>query len=282
MQLNNDLQQLRSQITRSPLLTQIEKAEWLQLMGEMTEAQSSELSAILVASEQALEQVNQQNSQKAQVAKQQQAAALQQVIQRNLEKSQEQPQEQLQPSTQSATQPDWRAQIAEQQKNLLGSSSGLKLKLDSSEEVSGADLPQEPLMQAVQPSQAPKPASAPQKAAPQHPSFEIKTPDDLSNLPVDYLRQGDPKANLEDLLQRIANLTHHYKFNSFIGKIEQSPLYKEYSKLGLTILNDTQENRDAIYQSYQRNAAQHSQPYLTKEEFEAFTDFRKAEDRILG
>jgi hypothetical protein len=280
MQLNNDLQQLRSQITRSPLLTHIEKAEWLQLMGEMTEAQSSELSAILAASEQALEQVNQQNSQKAQAAQQQQAAALQQVIARNMEK----PQEQLQPSTQSATatQPDWRAQIAEQQKNSLGSSSGLKLKLDSSEEASGADLPQEPPMSSAQPPPVPKTVSTPQKPAPQLPSFQIKTPDDLSNLPVDYLRQGDPKANLESLLQSIANLTHRYKFNSFIGKIEQSPLYKEYSKLGLTILNDTQENRDAIYQSYQRNAAQHSQPYLTKEEFEAFTDFRKAEDRILG
>lgn len=279
MQVNNDLQQLRSQITRSPLLTQIEKAEWLQLMGEMTEAQSSELSAILVASEQALQQINQQNSQKAQVAKQQQAAELQKAIQHNLEK----PQEQLQPATHPAvTQPDWRAQIAEQQKNPLSSASGLKLKLDSSKETSGADLPQEPAMPAIQPPPVPKPSPVPQKVEPKYPSFEIKTPDDLSNLSVDYLHEGDPKANLEHLLETIANLTRHYKFTSFIGKIEESPLYKEYSRLGLTVLNDTQENRDAIYQSYQKNAAQHSQPYLSKEEFEAFTDFRRDEDHIVG
>jgi hypothetical protein len=282
MQSTNELQRLRTLITRSPLLTQIEKAEWLQLLSEMTEAQSTELSAILIASEEALQKQGAQRpgaqmsslsqapqlskiSQPSQIAQPSQPAQFSKPIQFS------QP-EQHQPAVAEPVLTIHTAQTALQGQNLP---SNLPPHLASS---------------------SPHLAPAPQKTSQEHssakepnhlvaePTMHINSPDDLSKLPVDYLRQGqtDPQLILDNLLRTIADLTRHYKFTMFIGKIEASPLYKEYNRLGMALLNDTQGDREAIYQNYQRTAAQHDQPYLTKEEFEAFTDFRKAEERMLS
>jgi hypothetical protein len=275
MQSTNDLQRLRTLITRSPLLTQIEKAEWLQLLSEMTEAQSTELSAILIASEEALQKQGAQRP-GAQMASLSQAPQLSKISQ---------PSQIAQPS--QSAQFSKPIQFSQPEQHQPTVTEPVLTIHTAQTALQGQNLPSTPPPHLAPPPQKTSQENLSEKE-PDHlaaePTMHINSPDDLSKLPVDYLRQGqtDPQLILDNLLRTIADLTRHYKFTMFIGKIEASPLYKEYNRLGMALLNDTQGDREAIYQNYQRSAAQHDQPYLTKEEFEAFTDFRKAEERMLS
>ena len=130
------------------------------------------------------------------------------------------------------------------------------------------DLPAH-LAPLAKPVPAPAPAhSAPTPAAPVH---KMQTPEDLTSLSVGFLRQGDPQLVLTNLLHAIVDMTKKYTVTNLVGKIEESPLYKAYYNTGYAALNS-----GAL-----ASASAHPET-LTKDEFEAFTDFRRSMEQILS
>lgn len=108
----------------------------------------------------------------------------------------------------------------------------------------------------------------------------INVPEDLAMLAPDILHNSSPRPILRKIYEIAAEMSNGGKYLSVIYNIEQSQLYRTYVSLGIALLNDPTKSRDDIFIRYIDEARNKSETYLTKDEFEAFTDFRKELDKL--
>jgi hypothetical protein len=271
---NQELQKLREQITASTLLSQIERAEWIQLLPEMNDAQAAELASIL-------------QSAHAYVPK----ASV------------------LPPPRQSRLLPDEKELPIGVQLAALESGIAGDLPEHATNPPVAAPVVAQPRVIAtpvMQPPVISQPVAQPQPPIHARPEWQkaithelnphestllhqtlvqqenqqahakviltqsIQKPADLETLDMAFLRQGDPKIVFDNLLDAIVAMAKHYSVTDIAGKVEMSPLYRMYYASGLSALNTgtLPEQGDASF--------------FSKEEFEAFTDFRSHMDHIIS
>jgi hypothetical protein len=137
-----------------------------------------------------------------------------------------------------------------------------------------------------QPGPALEQAKAPlQPIRQQKPTENIKitfsSPEDFLGLTPQMLHAREPYQFLQSILDAIVEFSKKEKFLSVIYNIEQSPLQKTYVAFGTAQLNDPNPDREEVYRRLIADAKAAQQDYLTKEELEAFTDFRKELDKLL-
>lgn len=302
---SDELQRVRTSVLSSPLLSQSEKAEWVQLLPSMNDVQVAELMEILSSAK----PVATQPAPAAPVSaptpapvKPRQTFHLPDLNEKDL------------PA------PHIPLDLPAAKPAVVGASLEQILKMEKPPQpaqpvqpiqpvAAPPKPPVNPMLQAVRPAPQPAPnhismssvisdaryaeqqqqtaaakaSRIPQPTAPAAANEHIivSKPDDLTKLTPGYLHDEDPQLVLAQLLKVVSEFTKKYKFTDLVGKVEQSPLYQAYFALGMALLNDSSTDRESVYQNFQRNAAAHGEGSLSKEEFEAFTDFRRALDRIL-
>ena len=95
------------------------------------------------------------------------------------------------------------------------------------------------------------------------------------------LHGKDPYPLLQAILDSIVEFSKKQKFLPVIYNIERSPLQKAYVDFGSALLSDLGQDRDEVYNRFTREMHARGLDFLSKEEFEAFTDFRKELDKLL-
>jgi len=307
---NDDIQRIRALVLASALLSQNEKSEWLQFLPEMSDFQIQELESILmlaknkkstaaVSSPKSWQDtpgyLNLSDKQSVMphptvVAKQQ---ATVQPTNWRLPDLQEKdlnsgiiPEEfeipakvgQQAPIVKPQVGPIVHSTVPIWQQQLRAEKSGPSNNLPISSVITQAAIVGEDQASKNTPLMKSMSASGPVIK----PSFEVNIPEDLAKIDLKYLRSGaGPQAVLVNLLKKITVFNQKFKFTAILGQVEKSPLYKSYYDLGFSLLNDDNQDRDAVWAKYQKNISLQGQSAMTLEEFEAFTDFRKSLERIL-
>jgi hypothetical protein len=132
--------------------------------------------------------------------------------------------------------------------------------------------------QPVAPEPAPKPVMKP---VPVQHQLDLKTPADFVNVSPEDIRGESPDTALQGLLSKMAEIGKKTRIYEIIDNLEKSPIYKAYIDIGVDLLNDPNPDRNAAYEILIGKRKKSGQAWLTKEEFEAFTDFRKRLDQMV-
>lgn len=108
------------------------------------------------------------------------------------------------------------------------------------------------------------------------------TEDDFKDLTADMLHDyPNPEAFFKQVLDSLSKITPRSLLYAVIVAFEKSPLYHVYVDFGISLLNDPSENREQVYENTLKNAQQRGEPFLTRAEFEAMTDFRSQMDNYF-
>ena len=256
-----EIEQAKKLITESKVLSSLEKTEWLQLLPQMNDRQIIELNKILV------DALNPK------------------------------------PAGGNSAWPPWELQVDPKQKELTTSKPEFELEIP---EHATAPKPPQPPIKPQPPKQQPTlqqlvarvektavseppkkplgPVQPPKPTAPMHLSqmpkvdrpkppkpaepviekpkeVHLLKPEDFKNLTPSVVHGQDPVETFQDLLNAIIAVSQKYKTLNILASLEQSPLYKAYVNTGIVLLGG-------------KEMLKADNEHLTKEEFEAFTDFR--------
>ncbi len=292
---SQDLQKLREQISASRLLSQIEKIEWVQLLSEMNDTQAAELQSILKSAETSgSSAVSTQpvtptttpaapapaipRADEKQLPAGAGLAALEQAITPALpERPAESvvvPATPVSTTVPAQTQPLQTPPVVQvpQAPIVHDRPAWQKSIFEHITSNPTAGLPETPAPAAAAGLVTPvveAPAQTP-VAPKKTPMLDVRKPEDLEKVNLAFLRQGDPQLILNNLLHAVTEMTKTYPITQILGKIEQSPLYHVYYDTGFSALNS-----GALAVEPQANT-------FSKEEFEAFVDFRHEMEHILS
>jgi hypothetical protein len=245
---NQELQKLREDISASQFLSQIERTEWLQLLPEMNDAQAKELASILQSAATHVQKTA--------------APAFPRLDEKELPPGI--------PFLELESAPSVTPVLAVAPAPVVASAPVMHER--PAWQASIVQKPQAP----VRPLQSAAPATpefvgdATQPAAHGISMQSIKVPQDLTKLDLPFIRQADPKIVFDNVLHAVVDMTKTYPVTEIAGKVEQSPLYKIYYTNGMSGLNT-----GTLPATAQSNS-------LSKEEFEAFTDFRTQMEHIIS
>ncbi|MBU6447702.1 hypothetical protein KGQ24_02595 [Patescibacteria group bacterium] len=266
------LEQIRASIGRSSLLSAVERAEWLQLMDEMTDQQLHELMDILSPAKP-----------KAMPAAQaQHGRATSPPFPPKVDiKEKELPPgipfyEPEIPAHAGMVKP---AAPLQQPAPAPVDPSALQRKVENLAKHSAPENTQppapEPPQQTAHHFAEPKPSSGPAE------TIALRTPEDFARLTAAHLHGADPKEELQKVFDSMVVLGKKSEIYEIISNFEKSPLYKTYIEMGIELLNDSDPDRDQAYQTVETAMQKSRRDFLTKEEFEAFADFRNKVEDLL-
>jgi len=121
---------------------------------------------------------------------------------------------------------------------------------------------------------APKPKTQPEP-------LQLKTLEDFKKLTPAHLHGDTVIEDLQNIVLSISALSSRYKPFDLVAAIEESSLYKTYLEIGTALLNDSNPDRDSAYAKVVKDMDVKGQDFLTKDEFEAFADFRKKLEQFM-
>ncbi len=121
---------------------------------------------------------------------------------------------------------------------------------------------------------APKPKTQPEP-------LQLKTLEDFKKLTPAHLHGDSAAEDLQNVILSISALSSKYKPFDLVAALEQSSLYKTYLEIGTALLNDSNPDRDSAYAKVVKDMDVKGQDFLTKDEFEAFADFRKKLEQFM-
>jgi hypothetical protein len=132
------------------------------------------------------------------------------------------------------------------------------------------------------PSSAPAPSQRPiiQTHVESHP-LVLTSVEDFAKIEAKNIHGIDPNVELQKILSYMVEVGKKKKVYEVIENFEKSPLYRSYMQMGTELLNNPDPDRDSAYAAVITNFQNRNQQWLTKEEFEAFTDFRKRLDQMV-
>ncbi len=131
-----------------------------------------------------------------------------------------------------------------------------------------------PVLKPQKPVVAPRPKTQPEP-------LQLKTLEDFKKLTPAHLHGDTVAEDLQNIILSISALSNKYKPFDMVAAIEQSSLYKTYIGIGMALLDDSNPDRDSAYAKVIKDMDVRGDDFLTKEEFEAFTDFRKKLEQFL-
>lgn len=109
----------------------------------------------------------------------------------------------------------------------------------------------------------------------------LKTPEDFAKLEPKNIHAANPNVELQTILSYMAEIGKKNKIYDVINNFEKSLLYRTYLNIGIALLNDAAADRDQAYANIINILQKNNQQWLSKEEFEAFADFRKSLDQMV-
>ncbi|TSC65786.1 MAG: hypothetical protein G01um101477_337 [Candidatus Doudnabacteria bacterium Gr01-1014_77] len=130
-----------------------------------------------------------------------------------------------------------------------------------------APKPQKPVI-------APRPKTQPEP-------LQLRALEDFKKLTPAHLHGDTVAEDLQNIILSINALSNKYKPFDLVAAIEQSSLYKTYLGIGMALLDDSNPDRDSAYAKVIKDMDVRGDDFLTKEEFEAFTDFRKKLEQFM-
>lgn len=114
--------------------------------------------------------------------------------------------------------------------------------------------------------------ATPKPVAPEEVQFRI--PQDFEKLTPNMIHGKDPNVFLKKLFDSVVELAKKEKFYAILDYLDNSSLHQVYVEIGVAMLNDDSENRDAAYEKIIQSRKAKGQEILTRPEFEAMADFR--------
>ncbi|GAC1413394.1 MAG: hypothetical protein NVSMB66_5250 [Candidatus Doudnabacteria bacterium] len=109
----------------------------------------------------------------------------------------------------------------------------------------------------------------------------LKTAADFAKLEPKNIHASNPSEELQKILTYMAQIGNKNKIYEVIGNLEKSLLYKTYLNIGIALLNDANPDRNLAYENIINVLQKSNQQWFSKEEFEAFMDFRKRLDQMI-
>lgn len=291
-----DLEQIKKSIQQSALLSSVEKAEWVQLLPQMTENQIAELARILSTAAKPAEALR-SGSFKMPDYKEKEIATSQPFYEPEIpartgvgsvppfqqpkpilrsEPAPEQtvaPARIVPPTAQPIVQP-----TVPQPQQPVSKPVSLASILAAQQAQAQRNAGSIPTAQKLQPSAV---AAVPPPPKPPVKEWSLGTAEDFSKLDAAYLHEHDPHDVLKALMRAVVEISKKAKFFNVLTNLEKSSLYKTYVATGYMLLSDGSADRDGSYANIIKNAQANGQQYMTREEFEAFTDFRKELDKLF-
>lgn len=263
-----DLQKIKQLIGSSNILSPMEKAEWLQLLPNMNDKQTSELAAILTPKNIASFAPAKPPAPKLPDIRQKEIPAhlisiqpIKSITPENLQKKVEQAAEMYAKPTTERAQPTERTHLEIPRETFKESTYVNPDVLEAlrSNQTAKSEIP--------------------------HEKFQLGaliTEDDFKELTADMLHDySSPETFFKQVLDSLSKITPRSLLYAVIVAFEKSPLYRVYVDFGIALLNDPAENRDQVYANTLKNAQQRGEPYLNRAEFEAMTDFRGQMDNYF-
>lgn len=275
------LEQIRAAIGRSSLLSAVERAEWLQLMDEMTDQQLHELTDILSPAQPAAAKPQ---------GKPQQVRAGAPVFPPKVDIK-----EKELPAGIPLYEPEIPAHTGAQPAGIVKPAAPLQQTAPAPVDPSALQKKVESLAKQAAPEAQGMPQHKPAAAEPQQAhhftepklssgpaeTIALRTPEDFARLTAAHLHDADPKAELQKVYDSMLVLGKKSEIYEIISNFEKSPLYKTYIEMGIELLNDPDPDRDQAYQTVETAMQKSRKDFLTKEEFEAFADFRNKVEDLL-
>ncbi len=110
-------------------------------------------------------------------------------------------------------------------------------------------------------------------------TIALRSSEDFARLTAAHLHGADPKEELQKVYDSMVVISKNSDIYEIISNFEKSPLYKTYIEMGIELLNNQDADRQQAYETVESSMQKSRKEFLTKEEFEAFADFRnKIED----
>ncbi|MDB4940403.1 MAG: hypothetical protein JWO40_828 [Candidatus Doudnabacteria bacterium] len=109
----------------------------------------------------------------------------------------------------------------------------------------------------------------------------LKTAEDFAKIEPKNIHGDDPYVELQTILSYMVQVGQRNKIYEVIDNFEKSLLYRTYMNIGLALLNDPNPDREASYNNVLNTMQRNGQQWLSKDEFEAFADFRKNLDQMV-
>ncbi len=137
----------------------------------------------------------------------------------------------------------------------------------------------------VQPQKAASHASGLKPAAPPRPmagqELVLHSAEDLKKITPAALHGKDPYSVFQKILDFLAEQSKTASVVSMISYLEQSPIQQIYVQTGAILLNSSNaDGSEAAFQKIVDSAKASGAQYMTKEEFEAYADFRKELEKL--
>ncbi len=272
---NEELEKTKKLIQQTNILSSVEKAEWLQLIATMDDRQVSELVKIL-SPHPAVVPVPSAPAAIPPVPKVAPTPAVQlhvDITQKELPAAHSAPAAASHdiPPKPVSNSTELQSRVESIVKELQQKKAGIPLR--------------EPLSN---PFPHPAPTSPPAPASPKtqpggsHKELpDLKTPADFEKLQPADLHGQEPAARLQQVLTKMAEVAKSNRIFDIVQAFERSSLYHAYIEMGTTLLSDPNPNRDGAYDNLVADMKSKGEQWLTKEELEAFVDFRNRLEQMV-
>ncbi len=270
--LPEELEKIKKLIQQSNILSAMEKAEWSQLLADMNDKQLHELTTILTPrSRVAMPKVD--------------------IHQKEIgtsipEHELELPAHTGQPAP--AVQIPAKPQVAPHVSLVSNDPVLLQQRIETiaREMQQKKNITDHPEPIPVAPAPAPvsvsaMPAPRPQPVVAEKISITFKQPTDFAKIAPEDIRGGNPAGKLESVLKEVSEVSKKSSLYEIIDSLEKSPLYQAYIEMGFALLNDPNPDREMAYKNAADQKQRAGQSWLSKEEFEAFMDFRNRLDKAM-
>lgn len=109
----------------------------------------------------------------------------------------------------------------------------------------------------------------------------LRTPEDFSKITVQHLHGADFPGELKKIYDSMQVIAKKSSIYEVVEKFEKSPLYRTYIEMGIELLNDPALDRDLAYANVIKNMQAKGGSVMSKQEFEQFADFRKKIEQVL-